>query len=753
MADSYRVTYQGETRVIDDPEVIKKLSEDPAFDIQKVNAKTPEEQSNEPGYAESALRGAAKGVTLGFSPDIIAAARWAGENAAKAISDVKLPTKTYDQLRQEARAENARAEEANPKTALAANLVGSLVTPVPGMGKLRALGTLGKIGEGAIIGGLSEYGNSEDRNLTDAAKGAALGGGFSAGTEATLGLARAAGGALKRPLSLIKSKYFPQTEEEKLIGLRAKADVGPSREDIAQTAIKDLDAQQKALETEVKKADDLIAKHGDRVDDALHNDVTKQVYDNINTINVSAERIFEEAHTGLKGNLARQSFASHLARQTEPERARTMTTAFEKASVAINKAEEIVDDIIDSAGKGLVDKPGGAMKELKKAIKTYREKASELRAGSDRFDAMYSGKRFDEPAPVQPETLRGLYVLLDNVKRKIGDTHGGVVGDRVSREKIESLFESYRKLLENSKIWGKEISTAQKEINGLWFNYLKLAPAIDRSLMRPKALRTVASRNTWGTVAEGDMTRIKAITRDPEDIERLADVENLDSWLGVLPQLSKSLTKHYKPTSELQGEVRSIEKAANDIRESLGKATLDARRRKTIGIAPRDQAVETLAVHKTRGLPENDNTKAISDLVEQNKGRSAQIQALSDQASGIRARELEPTASPDLMTERLAADKAYQDLIRRKEESYRDLGRSPSERALRAVAQRGKAGAMTAGRFAGERTGRMAGIAGGKVTGSDSSEYNYDLSTEDKKDATDIAVEDRLGKRGEMKTY
>lgn len=131
-------------------------------DIQKVE---------QPSKLESSLRGAAQGATLGFSDEIVGAL----ESGAGSLGLV--PDKTYEQARDEARAANKRAQEANSGYYTGGEVAGGLATAViPGAGAT----TIGKAAlTGGALGGLSSLGSSEATTgkeiASDVAKGAAVG--------------------------------------------------------------------------------------------------------------------------------------------------------------------------------------------------------------------------------------------------------------------------------------------------------------------------------------------------------------------------------------------------------------------------------------------------------------------------------------------------------------------------------------------------------------------------------------------------
>jgi len=152
----------------------------------------------EPSALEAGLRGAAQGLTMGFSDELTAFAE-------SLVSD-----KTYEQAREESRAAYKAAEEAHPKTTLAADIVGSLLMPVPGVAAARGATTAGKAAvkaatgaakvkkaamTGAALGAVEGLGRSEGKSVEEVAKDTLLAAGFGGGVGA--GLAKAGAGIAK----------------------------------------------------------------------------------------------------------------------------------------------------------------------------------------------------------------------------------------------------------------------------------------------------------------------------------------------------------------------------------------------------------------------------------------------------------------------------------------------------------------------------------------------------------------------------
>ena len=146
---------------------------------------------------ESMIRGAAQGATLGFSDEIAGA----GEAAGKVLTgtdSIKDLLDNYAKYRNESRANNQAAEQANPisyKGGEVAGGIGSMF--VPGLNVTKGATILSRMGTGAKIGALAGLGGSEATNLSntaaDVAKGAMSGAALVPVAEGLVGAAKIPG--------------------------------------------------------------------------------------------------------------------------------------------------------------------------------------------------------------------------------------------------------------------------------------------------------------------------------------------------------------------------------------------------------------------------------------------------------------------------------------------------------------------------------------------------------------------------------
>lgn len=129
---------------------------------------------------ETALRGAAQGVTSGFADEATA--------LAEGIISNKPFKETYDKSLGESRKAYKAAHEANPVLSNIADFAGGVIQPSP-FGKVGAAGKAAKIGtkmaQAGLMGGLEVAGRSESNDIADIIAG----GGLSAGFTGAAGLA------------------------------------------------------------------------------------------------------------------------------------------------------------------------------------------------------------------------------------------------------------------------------------------------------------------------------------------------------------------------------------------------------------------------------------------------------------------------------------------------------------------------------------------------------------------------------------
>lgn len=117
---------------------------------------------------ESGLRGAAQGATMGFADEI------------SGLAESALTDKTYEQARDESRANFEASQTANPIAYGTGNVAGSAATlAIPGLNAAKGASLAMTAGKAALQGGLAGIGGSEATGLGlvgDATKGAVIGG-------------------------------------------------------------------------------------------------------------------------------------------------------------------------------------------------------------------------------------------------------------------------------------------------------------------------------------------------------------------------------------------------------------------------------------------------------------------------------------------------------------------------------------------------------------------------------------------------
>lgn len=125
---------------------------------------------------ESGLRGLAQGASLGFADELTGAL----ESTAGSLGLV--PDKTYEQSRDESRAQYLKAQTDNPVTYGAGQIGGGLATmAIPGLNVAKGASLARTAGTAALQGGLAGLGSSESDDVSQMAKDAAVGAGLGLG--------------------------------------------------------------------------------------------------------------------------------------------------------------------------------------------------------------------------------------------------------------------------------------------------------------------------------------------------------------------------------------------------------------------------------------------------------------------------------------------------------------------------------------------------------------------------------------------
>lgn len=153
---------------------------------------------------ESAARGVAQGASLGFADEIAGAA------------ESLFTDKTYEQARDESRANFKRAKEVNPNAYLAGEFGGGAATMlVPGMAAAKSLRAAAATG--AALGGTAGLGASEGETIDELAKDTLMGVGIGAGG-GTVGYGVAKGIEKAAPIVGDKLSKFAEKRAFKALG-------------------------------------------------------------------------------------------------------------------------------------------------------------------------------------------------------------------------------------------------------------------------------------------------------------------------------------------------------------------------------------------------------------------------------------------------------------------------------------------------------------------------------------------------------
>lgn len=177
----------------DSPVVTAAIPPNSAGDEGNWWEKAPEVQSKSGAeYAEGVARAIAQGLTAGYGDEIAGVLGKVGNTLGRAAG-MDIPEQTYKSTRDAVRADDTRFTQEHPVEAIGGRVAGSMVVPGGAM-KLLGGGLGTAVSLGAAGGGLSGAGNAEEMKdvPVEVLKGAALGGGATAGAAAVIRGAQAA---------------------------------------------------------------------------------------------------------------------------------------------------------------------------------------------------------------------------------------------------------------------------------------------------------------------------------------------------------------------------------------------------------------------------------------------------------------------------------------------------------------------------------------------------------------------------------
>lgn len=234
---------------------------------------------------EATIKGGLQGATLGAVPQIAGGLEAAGSAigirglGGQSLGDIRFANDAerqqsivdaYRQARDAKRKEYGQLEAESPKAFLGGNLLGGLVTPIPGGAPKTALQALGK---GAGIGAVAGFNTSTaditrgqiPEALADTATGAALGGGLGAGLHGAIKAAPAAMSAIPKKLANV---FLDAPEEvlETYIKNPAAVRAAPTRFDYYKQQFEPAIEKLKTEVTEGSQASrDILAREGKEI--------------------------------------------------------------------------------------------------------------------------------------------------------------------------------------------------------------------------------------------------------------------------------------------------------------------------------------------------------------------------------------------------------------------------------------------------------------------------------------------------------
>lgn len=458
--------------------------------LKQVPAEEP--PPSDVSQVESALRGAAQGASFGFADELT------GAIEAGLIN----PEKTYEQARNESRANYAKAQEANPGTYIAGN-VGGAILPALVSGGTSAVGSglstagligsagaktiAGLVGQGALQGGLQGLGESEGDNIGDIARDVATGtalGGTTAGLVggASRGISKAvdalpSAGTIKQGIENRIAGGITGLSDEGVDVLRKTPDAlnrieslgEGTKDDILDRATEEVKAFiqknpiKQRIDQNYEKAYSALEKSGVTVDPSQ----AKQILEKrVNDLNIGGKRAFSDTDI-----MAQNKLQDYLDRLDELSQGGEISATDTKALIGqIRNDIDSYGSKANQAGNPVVQ---NALKELqayfdtsvlKKDIPEFKnimkKIAKDMRLASDIDSTFISriGKNYDvdpnkiknllkgelssSTKPRQSELTRQLSSKMQAFDRLGGESGGSSLQDTIENLKLKQLMDT-----------------------------------------------------------------------------------------------------------------------------------------------------------------------------------------------------------------------------------------------------------------------------------------------------------------------
>lgn len=288
---------------------------------------TFDDEAPKPGKIESFVRGTVQGATLNFSDEMVGALE-------SLFSD-----KTYAQARDESRAANQAAKDANPWTYGAGELGGGIATSfVPGLGVAKGASLGAQALKAGAIGAVSGLGASEKEDLGGQLQDAATSGALSAATAGIIGkVVRGAPERVEKRLIGDITDGATATQRDKVVG-KAGSKAGEVLEAIkGNPAIKAAKGDPHQL---LPAIEDAIEREGQRLDGFYPNQQTIKVSDVLGRVENVAKKI---------GN---DPGKRDLLRAVEGKANDVLETWGEQTHVTPQQVRVLAKDIGDAAFRG-----------------------------------------------------------------------------------------------------------------------------------------------------------------------------------------------------------------------------------------------------------------------------------------------------------------------------------------------------------------------------------------------------------------
>lgn len=300
-------------------------------------------------------------------------------------------------------------------------------------------------------------------------------------------------------------------------------------------------------------------------------ELSRSITDRVSRIAKAADDIKWEEDISQKGKLATKLMARDLV---DPER------VAESADVQVDGIGSRLAELSTYVEPGTPD--AGIVRKLAREVKEYRLKPITGAEGEGVTPYQHAGEKF---------------LRVDQLKREFQKALSGARSRRDSPilEELQALEKQLRTNLENEAVWGSGVSQLQRARNEAWRTRLLLESQDNnpRRLLLTDASGK-ASQDEYRLLLEGDQASLHGIVKDAAEYTNEPRARQLVEWADREANLLQTLVDHIDPDPVLKRQAAASRRAANELRSLLEQRKGEAQ---AFTALPKDDAPALEGLH------------------------------------------------------------------------------------------------------------------------------------------------------------